>query len=100
MARPQFVKVKPKGYAAMVAEHGKSLSVGERQRLSSARAMPKDEPILMLDEATRALGNVTEACVQRPGQRDVPRSSARIGSRRERDGGGLRVRFLLTAATR
>jgi glucan exporter ATP-binding protein len=61
----QFVKVKPEGYAAMVAEHGKSLSGGERQRLSIARAMLKDAPILILDEATSALDNVTEARVQR-----------------------------------
>ena len=40
----QFVSVKPEGYAAMVAEHGKSLSGGERQRLSIARAMLKDAP--------------------------------------------------------
>jgi ATP-binding cassette subfamily B protein len=49
----------------MVAEHGKSLSGGERQRLSIARAMLKDAPILILDEATRALDNATEARVQR-----------------------------------
>jgi glucan exporter ATP-binding protein len=61
----QFVTIKPGGYAAMVAEHGKSLSGGERQRLSIARAMLKDAPILILDEATSALDNVTEARVQR-----------------------------------
>jgi ABC-type multidrug transport system fused ATPase/permease subunit len=61
----QFVSVKPEGYAAMVAEHGKSLSGGERQRLSIARAMLKDAPILILDEATSALDNITEARVQR-----------------------------------
>ena len=60
-----FVTVKPGGYAAMVAEHGKSLSGGERQRLSIARAMLKDAPILILDEATSALDNATEARVQR-----------------------------------
>jgi glucan exporter ATP-binding protein len=60
-----FVAGKPEGYAALVAEHGKSLSGGERQRLSIARAMLKDAPILILDEATSALDNVTEARVQR-----------------------------------
>ncbi|HEY8052263.1 MAG TPA: glucan ABC transporter ATP-binding protein/ permease [Steroidobacteraceae bacterium] len=60
-----FVAAKPDGYAAMVAEHGKSLSGGERQRLSIARAMLKDAPILILDEATSALDNTTEARVQR-----------------------------------
>lgn len=60
-----FVTDKPGGYAAMVAEHGKSLSGGERQRLSIARAMLKDAPILILDEATSALDNATESRVQR-----------------------------------
>jgi glucan exporter ATP-binding protein len=60
-----FVAGKAEGYAALVAEHGKSLSGGERQRLSIARAMLKDAPILILDEATSALDNVTEARVQR-----------------------------------
>ncbi|GAC1452134.1 MAG: glucan ABC transporter ATP-binding protein/ permease [Steroidobacteraceae bacterium] len=60
-----FVAARPEGYAAMVAEHGKSLSGGERQRLSIARAMLKDAPILILDEATSALDNTTEARVQR-----------------------------------
>ena len=61
----QFVVGKPEGYAALVAEHGKSLSGGERQRLSIARAMLKNAPILILDEATSALDNATEARVQR-----------------------------------
>lgn len=61
----QFVALKPEGYAAHVAEQGKSLSGGERQRLSIARAMLKDAPLLILDEATSALDNVTEARVQR-----------------------------------
>jgi glucan exporter ATP-binding protein len=60
----QFVAVKPGGYAALVAEDGKSLSGGERQRLSIARAMLKNAPILILDEATSALDNITEARVQ------------------------------------
>jgi len=60
-----FVVGKPEGYAALVAEDGKSLSGGERQRLSIARAMLKDAPILILDEATSALDNTTEARVQR-----------------------------------
>jgi glucan exporter ATP-binding protein len=60
-----FVALKREGYAAVVAEHGKSLSGGERQRLSIARAMLKNAPLLILDEATSALDNVTEARVQR-----------------------------------
>jgi ATP-binding cassette subfamily B protein len=60
----EFIVVKPKAYATLVAERGASLSGGERQRLSIARAMLKDAPILILDEATSALDNVTEARIQ------------------------------------
>jgi ATP-binding cassette subfamily B protein len=60
----EFIVVKPKAYATLVAERGASLSGGERQRLSIARAMLKDAPILILDEATSALDNATEARIQ------------------------------------
>jgi len=60
-----FIIVKPEGYSTLVAERGRSLSAGERQRLAIARAMLKDAPILILDEATSALDNATEARIQR-----------------------------------
>ena len=59
-----FVVVKPEGYSTLVAERGVSLSGGERQRLSIARAMLKNAPILILDEATAALDNESERLVQ------------------------------------
>ena len=60
-----FIVVKPDGYATLVAERGRSLAGGERQRLAIARAMLKDAPIQILDEATSALDNATEARIQR-----------------------------------
>ena len=61
----EFIAIKPEGYATLVAERGRSLSGGERQRLAIARAILKDAPILILDEASSALDQATEIRVQR-----------------------------------
>ncbi len=60
-----FVQTLPRGYDTLVGDFGSTLSGGQRQRLSIARAVLKDPAILILDEATSAVDNDTEAAIQR-----------------------------------
>ena len=60
----EFVSRLPKGYDTMIGENGSKLSGGERQRISIARALLKDAPVVLLDEATASLDVENETQVQ------------------------------------
>jgi ATP-binding cassette subfamily B protein len=61
----RFIDRLPSGYAHVLGERGRSLSVGERQLLSFARALARDPRVLVLDEATSSVDTESEAQIQR-----------------------------------
>ena len=60
----EFISRFPEGYQTMIGENGSTLSGGERQRISIARALLKDAPVILLDEATASLDVENETSVQ------------------------------------
>ena len=65
----QYITQLPDGYDTMIGERGVKLSGGQRQRLAIARAVLKDAPILILDEATSSVDTETEMLIQQALQR-------------------------------
>lgn len=79
-----FIQKLPQGYQTVIGENGSTLSGGERQRISIARALLKDAPIILLDEATASLDAENETEVQQAISRLVKQKTVLIIAHRMR----------------
>lgn len=80
----EFVSKLPYGYATVIGENGSTLSGGERQRISIARALLKDSPVILLDEATASLDADNETSIQQAISRMIERKTVLIIAHRMR----------------
>ena len=80
----EFIRELPDGYQTLVGENGSTLSGGERQRISIARALLKDAPVILLDEATASLDVENETAVQEAISRLVKNKTVLIIAHRMR----------------
>ncbi len=80
----EFIQKLPQGYQTMIGENGSTLSGGERQRISIARALLKDAPIILLDEATASLDAENETEIQQAISRLVKQKTVLIIAHRMR----------------
>lgn len=80
----EFIAKLPQGYQTMIGENGSILSGGERQRISIARALLKDAPIILLDEATASLDAENETEIQQAISRLVKHKTVLVIAHRMR----------------
>ena len=80
----EFIEKLPDGYQTMLGENGATLSGGERQRISIARALLKDAPVVILDEATASLDPENEVFVQKAINRLVAQKTVLVIAHRLR----------------
>ena len=80
----EFIAKLPQGYQTMIGENGSTLSGGERQRISIARALLKNAPIILLDEATASLDAENETEIQQAISRLVEQKTVLIIAHRMR----------------
>ncbi len=78
----EFIVGLPAGYETVIGEGGATLSVGERQRIAIARAILKDAPIVILDEATASVDPITEAEIHRAVESLVTRKTVIVVTHR------------------